>query len=180
MRTEEMAKLMMVMSLTWPQAEVTPERIEVYAHYLEDIPTDALKAAADHLITTCVFFPSVAEWRSAAFDIMAAKHRIPTPFEAWAEVHEKMVHYGHTQQPEFSHPLIKKTVGVFGWYALCMSENSDYDRAHFTRAYAEFVQRAVDDMRALPSVRQFAEDRYNKALQDGIGEVTKKLEGGKR
>lgn len=61
-------------------------RRAVYVRMLADLPEDALLNAAEHVIATCTFFPSVAEIRAAAGHLQRAIHAVPSPEEAWAEM----------------------------------------------------------------------------------------------
>ena len=58
--------------------------------------------------------------------------------------------------PEYSHPLIERAVDVMGYRNLCESDNAVADRAHFFRVYEGLLGRAEEEIRMLPSVREFS------------------------
>jgi len=153
----EVSKIMAVMSRFYPHYEMGEGIVELYAAMLPDIPPDALEAAAKKIITTSTFFPSLAEWRLAALDILHDQASVPAPFEAWANVLSEMRRVGSYGKPQFSHPLIARAVEGFGWRELCLSENQDYDRAHFTKAYQQLQERRAEETRALPEVKAVVE-----------------------
>jgi len=155
-----------VMAAVWPKFELSEQTIEVYIAMLADVPVQALEMAAKHLITTSPFFPSIAEWRSAAFDLLG--EAAPTAGEAWAEVMQQIEHTGNSAQPHFSHPLIQKTVTCIGWRTLCLSEQIVYERGQFCKLYDELRQRAQEKRVMLPEVRRMVEaagDKRSPAAQ---------------
>lgn len=147
----EVIKMMTVMALAWPRYEMPKEAFEVYYQILKDLPSDALETASHHLMASNTFFPSISEWRKAAIDLITPQ--VPTEYEAWQEVMDQLRLIGSYGIPRFSHPLIQRAVETMGWRQLCGSEHSDYDRAHFYKAYSALRDRAIDDTRMLPEVR---------------------------
>lgn len=161
-------RLMGQMSLAWPKYELSKATIAVYARLLMDIPAGALETGAKYLMTTATFFPSVAEWRRAAFEILSGARMTPTAFEAWQEVRQVMAEVGSYRQPNFSHPLIQKTVDAFGWRDLCVSENGEYDRSQFYKIYDTYKRRAEEDMSMLPEVRARMNDLPSAETKPGL------------
>lgn len=149
----EFAKMFAALALAWPKYEMQKQTVEVYFRILQDLPDEYLEKASHHLMATSTFFPSISEWRKATIDLMTPQ--IPTEFEAWEEVMTQIRSIGSYYKPEFSHPLITRTVETMGWRTLCMSEQIEYDRAHFYKAYAALRNRALDEVRMLPEVAEY-------------------------
>lgn len=147
-------RLMGIMALAWPRFEIKDGSSAVYYEMLKDIPDEVLETSAKQLATTCTFFPSIAEWRKAAFDILINKPGLPSAFEAWGIVCNEIRRIGSYREPEFSFPAIQRVVEILGWKYLCMSEQSEYDRAHFFKIYDSLISRAEEDARLLPDVRR--------------------------
>lgn len=170
---QEITKLIAVVSLAYPRYELPEGTVHVYAGLLSDIPADALEAAARQLMVESKFFPSIAEWREKALDLMTGIYQIPSSAEAWEEVMQQINKVGHNTSPEFSHPVIRKAVDCFGWKTLCMSESIEFDRSQFFKVYEILVKRAKDIMSLLPESRKVTEKYVL-----GIGNLAKKLGGG--
>lgn len=153
-----------VLAAAFPANKISAETIRVYQLTLQDIPVEVLQASALHLVTTNKFFPTVSEIRDAAHSIMLGVNRIPTAFEAWEEVKQQIALCGDfyryqivMRRPEYSHPLVEKAVAIMGYRQLCESENTMVDRAHFFKVYEGIFQKAMADLKMLPSVKQVSE-----------------------
>jgi hypothetical protein len=160
----EVIKLMALFEIAFPRNELKQGADELYWRMLKDLDVDALAAAADQLIATRAFYPAIGEWRQAALDIILARLLTPSAQEAWEEVQQACARIGHRKVPTFSHPLIEKTVNSMGWANICLSEEPDWQRNYFIKAYEIYLKRADEDARMLPSVRQVT-DKY--ALEAG-------------
>lgn len=57
-----------------------------------------------------------------------------------------------------------------GWKELCLSENQEYDRAHFFKVYKSLSERAESDVKMLPQVRAMLPQ------QEAIKRLVAKLE----
>lgn len=173
---EEVIKLMTLMALAYPNYEVKEQAANLYCKMLADIDPRALEAAAQQIMATSVFFPSIAEWRKAAFDLLTNKAALPTAFDAWEEVMRKIGQRMSYDEPEWSHPLIARTVKTVGFKRLCNFnlDELSYERTNFYKVYESYLSRADEDMRMLPSVRAASQE-----LTAGINELTAKLTAGK-
>jgi hypothetical protein len=155
----DIAQIVKVISVAYPNWQVTEQTNEVYYQCLADIATDELKAAVLHCITEPgrKFAPSVGELRGAIGDIRVRVNNVPTTYAAWQEVLEQIRYTGSYGVPQFSSPLIERAVRQLGWRELCLSENQTADRARFVQCYDQLVERATKDDVMLPEVRGFIE-----------------------
>lgn len=136
MTQEEALTVLAVLTAAYPTTEITEPTVKIYVKFLLDIPYEAAYNAVLKLIAQSKWFPSVAELRETAFEIM---HNIPSAEEAWGEVIELIHTIGFYGQPKFSNPLIIKTIkAIGGWGKLCNSENIEIDRANFMRVYENY------------------------------------------
>lgn len=163
MAEKTVMQVLAVLTAAFPTNKVGPETLKIYSLTLSDIPLDVLEAATLQIITTAKFFPAVSEIRDAATSIMLGLNKIPSAFEAWEEVQEQISKCGDYYRyqiaidtPEYSNPIIAKAVDVMGYRVLCESENIVADRAHFFRVYDSLFNRAVDDTKMLPRVKEFS------------------------
>ncbi|NLL20004.1 MAG: hypothetical protein GX262_13470 [Clostridia bacterium] len=146
-------KILSVLSAAYPNFQLTEETGELYVRLLSDLPYNKLQAAALSHISQSKFFPTIAELRSMANEIMPGE-RIPSPMEAWGEVIEQIRKVGHYGRPSWSHPVIEKTVRAFGWRDLCLSENVVADRAHFLRMYEQYAERVRQEQQMPEEVQR--------------------------
>lgn len=163
-----------VLTAGYPNYNMTPQTIKVYQRTLADIPADVLEAAVLHLVTTSRFFPTVAEIREAAFNIMTNARQIPSAFEAWEEAID---HCRHSNYTGYSHPLIEKAVHVIGipYWQNMLIDDEMATRAHFFKVYESLYNREVADMKMLPAVKEFA-GRYQIEAQNQIKQLAERME----
>lgn len=160
---ETIADMFELLRANWPKRPFTDGTTELYTRCLKDIPDEILSAATAHCLTTCTFFPVVAELRQAAFDIMCNKAGQLTAGEAWGLV-DKRVRMGPIRfdgQRMLTKPplpeLIERTVAsVGGWDWLRNSDNYVADRAKFRDNYKDFIKKGRDMVQMLPEVRELA------------------------
>lgn len=134
MTREETARLLAYLASAFPQATIRRENAEMYHRHLRDISYDEAMDAANVLIPTCEWFPSIAKIREeveTASGVLGPKVSV-----AWAEVCAKANKYGRSADLQFSHPAITKAVELIGWYNICMA-NIESGRFQFQQAYKQ-------------------------------------------
>jgi hypothetical protein len=164
MQNTDIFKILGILICAYPNNKVEKQTLQLYAKMLEDLDISILDQAAKICMTTVKFFPSIAEIRAAAAEVMARATGLPSAAGAWGEVQDLIRDEGwrNNYEPVFSHPVIGKVVGYMGgWSILCGSENQIADRARFIQAYEIEAQRAREDVQFLPEthdqIRKLAE-----------------------
>lgn len=134
MTRDEVAKLLAILHVAWPNVPSGDAAAQVSAYHLAlaDVPYVAGEAAVVAWLRTGRFFPAPAELRELAAEALGLA---PGVDQAWSEVAAAIRAVGSYGQPRFSHPLIAGVVCRIGWRALCTSENPGADREHFCRLY---------------------------------------------
>lgn len=162
----EITRIMGIMAHAYPRYELTADSVKLYAGLLADLPVDILEAAARQIMVERTFFPSIAEWREMARQLMFAEQSIPSAYEAWENVQEQIARCGDYYRypqfgrvPEYRHPLIQRAVDILGYRYLCESTTTMADRAHFFKVYESLLERAIRESRLLPDVKAVS-DRY--------------------
>lgn len=158
---EKIAKLMGIMSANYPNYKLTEQAIVLYTRILDDIPEDALEAAAMDLCSrNDPFYPTSGQWRQRALDIMLSKAGLPLAIEAWEEAYHEVGRCGdywrypdNPKMPKYSHYLIEKTVAAVGYKSILEPDNVEVLRAQFLKAYEALKGRLEDDLRTLPAVK---------------------------
>lgn len=165
---EDIVKLIAQLSAAFPNWKPNAYTVEIYYQDLKDIDSDELFTAAQHCRTSPErdqrFAPSTGEVRMAVLDLRKMKSGIPSAYDAWREVRQFIADNGYYVIPQWSHPLIEKTVRVFGLENLRMSENGMSDRMRFIEAYQSFVERVEKEEMLVPEIRE------------SLADVTKQLE----
>jgi hypothetical protein len=161
-----------VLTSAFPNAKITPETIRVYLLTLQDIPFEVLEQAALQLITTSSFFPTVAELRDVSFRILLGTRSIPSANQAWEEVQHEIHHiaaysftHNEANKPHFSHPFIDQVIQSIGFLQLSTFQNTAADQARFCKTYELILNRTLEELKAFPTTKQFAE---NFALSDNL------------
>ena len=124
----------------------------LWCELLKDMDGQLLRAAALQHVATSKWFPTVAELREAAADIVNPNHM--TAMEAWGEVARQIMAIGSYGRPQFSNPVIDRIVSDMGWTNLCMSEMPGADRARFIEAYKALALREKRETMELPQVAE--------------------------
>ena len=163
----DVAQIVKVIAVAYPNWQPTAETSEVYYQLLQDVPTDELKAAVLHCLGESGrrFAPSVGEIRGAVSELRGMSANVPSAFQAWQEVLRQFSLTGSYGTPQFSHPLIERAVRQLGWRELCMSENQTADRARFLQCYDQLLTRATKEDMLLPEVRGYVEQRGGLMLE---------------
>ena len=144
---ETITKVLAVVSAAYPNFDLKPETVKVYLKLLADLPDELLEEASLAHIAQSTYFPTVAELRSAAVELLGRQDPLPAGLEAWSEVEDQIRKVGYTGQPVFKHPLTAQLVRALGWQKLCWSENQVADRAHFLTAFEQLRFRERSQMR---------------------------------
>ena len=152
-----------MLTAAYPRADIGKDTVKVYTMALADIDADLLQAAVLHHLTNHKWFPTVAELRKAAADIVNRGDGQPDAYEAWGEVMRQVRHVGSWGNPAFTGLTAKALDAIGGYKFVCLTENITADRARFIAAYNQFRERQIEEQTTLPSVNKFLEQ-----LADGM------------
>ncbi len=176
--SNNVSKIMGVMAHAYPRYELSADSVKIYTRMLSDIPAEILEVAAHQIMAQSKFFPSIAEWREMAHNLMIGTHNIPSAYEAWEDaMHQVNIcgdYYRYqviTREPVYAHPLVERAVEIIGYRNLLESDNRVADRAHFFRIYESLLERAEGEVRLLPESKAVSEKYLS-----GVNALTMKLE----
>ena len=170
---DTIAKAFVLLSANWPTYAFSETTMPTYQRLLADLPDAVLEAAVLDCIASCRFWPTVAEIREAAANIVTDAANATNEYDAWGEVKRAVSRAHH----EWSDPMIGQAMQrVGGMDAFRMSDVGDEPswRARFAECYKLLRQRERRQMTMLPQVRELAE---RLALERGA--EVKKLEDGR-
>jgi len=152
------ASIMMALSALYPKYELQEETLSAYYAILGDLDADLLKAATLQYGSESKWFPTAAELRQTAFDLLDRSDGRMSAYEAWGEVVRKIGTHGvYRGEPSFDEPAIAHAIaGVGGWRSICMTpEDSLFStRARFIEAYKRWRSEERTATRALPQIRE--------------------------
>jgi hypothetical protein len=116
-----------------------------YAMDLADIDPDVLTVVAQDLRRSARYMPTIGELRAAALALTG--DRVPDVGDAWAEVQHALRHVGRYGVPDWSHPVIERTVEALGgWHALCnANDEQPWTRRDFERTFNRYAEREQHD-----------------------------------
>jgi hypothetical protein len=157
----DVLKVLKILGEVYPNYQLSGSAVGIYVRMLSDLSADLIEQAALDHISRSAFFPTIAELRSAAFDILEATQQNQSAYDAWSQVQSAIRSVGHVGQPAWEDPLTKKVVDDLGWRHLCLSDNPIADRSHFIQAYQALAERRRTAQRRPLEVQQFI------ALQTG-------------
>lgn len=85
-------QMLTLLAGAWPNNQANEATIAAYTVGLQDLEADALRAGVLSCLTSCKFFPTIAEIRAAV--VLLSTQGTPTAAEAWE--------FAHTAHPHFS------------------------------------------------------------------------------
>lgn len=143
LRREIFAKGMAILVAHFPKMEIPKEQAELMFEFLQDLaPMEFLRGVKKFCLLHKEIFPNtnlIAHIRHYGL-IDEISH--PTAWEAWGMVMDEMrIRGGSYGTPNIKNRLVQKAVDIVGWREICMSENVDAIRAHFTKAYESLMER---------------------------------------
>ena len=161
----EIAKLLGIFGVAYPRhalsASQLAQAVPVWEMLLGDLDFGLLEAAAHKHCTTSQWFPSIAEIRSLALDMLRLPGAVKTAGEAWEEVRLALSRGEHGYRKghyAWSSALVERAFnGVGGWqyFNTALMETAMADRAHFMRIYGELVERSERERREAPAVTAY-------------------------
>ena len=142
----EIVKLLRQYLSAFPNATMQDSAWAIYARALSVLSVEEINAAMLKLLTTCKFWPSVAEIIEAArsIKITAEGNAVPAAAEAWGEIMQLARKNGMDRKWEFSCHEVEYTLKMFGGkQMICMMQESDMPtcRAQFMRMYNEICEK---------------------------------------
>lgn len=156
MTKPEAMKIVCVLFGSFPSARFTDQNFESYAEGLLDLDAATCGAAAQRLIRTSKFLPTIAEIREAA----TAQQHGPCPRgeEAWAALLQAKRAYGYDYGPDdvrrrrrrdplFADERIRRCLTLWGgWNAFALADEDAPARARFIAMFDELAQRERRDV----------------------------------
>lgn len=145
------------------------EDIDLWFGMLKDLSYDGCRNAVQQLIATSKFHPTIAEIREKASMVTALP--IADWGEAWGAVLYAIRRFGMYREMEALEgldELTRKCVECIGYQNLCLSENTETDRANFRMIYQQMAKREQENRQIPEAVRRSQLELRREAI--GIGE----------
>jgi hypothetical protein len=171
----QMGQILGVLGVVYRRQALTTQELKlavpVWHELLGDLDFDLLKAAVHAHCASSKWFPSVAELRQAAYDLVAADAEGVTAGEAWREVRRALrlgCHRFQSGEAGWSSPLVEaafNALGGWNYFRAALAEDEMADRAHFTRAFEALQRRQRDQARMHPAARRFRQEYLERAPQ---------------
>lgn len=153
------ARLMALIKAGWGDNFKADEKTESFwQDALSDLPYAACETALRFYAREGVFPPKPADLRKIIADLTTMD--LPSAEDAWIEVKREAKRCGINRlpvfrngqfhdppKPEFSHPIIAKTVEVIGWREICLNDKQSIISAQFIKTYNAYRDRAVRETR---------------------------------
>ena len=169
---EEVTKVMAFLAALWPRESITMPTIKAYAMILKDVPADAVAAAAEAIGSEASpFFPKAGEIRQRAFELTDGDD-LPLAMEGWQQLADKW----RGRYVEFW-PLTERTIQAMGGMrrlGTTTEKDLPFIRAQFIKTFETFRNRAVEDRRMLPVVKEFKQLQAGK-VDDALKQLARKL-----
>jgi hypothetical protein len=144
-----------VLISAYPRNSVSTKTIPVYVQMLSDLPVKVLAMATKYHISTSQYFPTIAEIRKAAADIVCDMREIPDPHEAW---NIYLRHRNDTALFDEYQPCGNEFLDrLMGWKKM-LTNSLMADRSQFVKAYENFLLRERKEIALTPDVHGFIEE----------------------
>lgn len=133
---------------------VSVERERLWVQLLRDCPSNAIEAAAYHLVSIREDWPpSVATVRITAIRILEGELSPPSASEAWEHVQLK-IQNKNIELTDLEKLALKQTGSIFD---LRHSSNQIADRSRFLQAFEACLKKRDEDWMTTPRVKQFVQ-----------------------
>lgn len=144
MEREQFKILCKGMKAVYTQATFLPDAdaFNVWFALLGDLEYPVLNAAIQKYMLINKFPPTIADLREIATSISIGD--VPDWGEGWEKVLQAIRRFGYYRESEAMQTMDQLTqtcVKRLGWRNLCMSENSNQDRANFRMIYEQLAER---------------------------------------
>lgn len=154
---QNFAKIIAYLSAAYGDKKMSSATADVYWDLLQDLPDDAVFAAVKQVAASNQYptLPPVGVIRQAAVRLLC---QLPSPAEAWAELTENIRQFGYYRANEgliALSPIVRQAAKCIGYTEICLSENIEATRAHFLRAYEQYVAREKEQALMPSEVRRF-------------------------
>jgi hypothetical protein len=155
-KTEAM-KIVCVLFGSFPNARFNEQNFESYADGIEELDATVCGKAAQRLIRTSKFLPSIAEIREACTE--QTHGAVRSGEQAWGQLMMAKRKHGYDygdddmrrrlRDPLFSDPLIKQCLTLWGgWSAFSQAADDAADRSRFIALFASLAGRERQDLTA--------------------------------
>jgi hypothetical protein len=172
--SQDTVRLVGILTAIFPN-HLSADGVRAYASLLDDIPAVVLKVAMEQCAKDCKFFPSVAEIRDRATKISTVGPE--NAAEAWEDVMIAIKRDGFYRQPEFENSITQRAVAAMDWQALCSSENTIADRAHFMKIYDQLIEPQKQEAKLTPSARALRKELNERRQISGSAATDEQVEG---
>ena len=127
----------------FPRQELRQGTIQAYGAMLADIPSETLTAAIYRVVARSRFWPSIAEIREAAAEILVP---LPTKDEFLAEVEKQRKALREGRRAEFTVQAYQDAIDAMGgWNIVMMSGNLEpFERSQLGNAYDAIRKRTQE------------------------------------
>ena len=143
------------------RTEIDELTLRAYLLALDDLPIQAIEAAAHRAMRTCEFFPTARAIRD-----LAAPSTADAALIAWAAVDEATSRVGGYKSPDFLDPVVNAVIrNMGGWERFCTATVTEFDtwlRKEFLRVYELIAKRGVGDEEGAPLVG--LHERHNRLI----------------
>lgn len=140
----EIREILMILATNYPywERDMGEDKMraafKLYEHFLSDLPAEVLQAAAYAHIAESRFFPTIAELREQALDIMEPDEQ--TALEAWHDPNSRLARRIKDRLPEYTDRMITlKEQAVI--------------KSQFIKEYNAIVARERRNRRRLPEIQ---------------------------
>lgn len=141
---------MAVLTAAFPK-DIPEPTVKLYVSNLQDLPDEVLTAAANQLVRTNRWLPSIAEIRERCVLMMNPQAFPPDAEAAWHEIEKTAQTDGRFIRPNWSHEAVGEALeAAGGYYEACMSNRPDQVRRRFLNAYTPIRDKAVKRALAEP------------------------------
>jgi hypothetical protein len=149
----EVAKILGVMAVAYPNFELKKEMIEVYSECLSDMMVATLEDVIKNCMCKCKWFPTIAEIRQEAAGLLMESAGIPNSFYAWKQVEDAL-----GRRDREVHPLANEAVELMGgWLFVLYSwqDKPSIERSRFIKVYDSIYQNKFDSLQKMKGLENY-------------------------
>ena len=144
-------EILKLLQFSYPRQDFTKDNVTAYTMMLKDLDTELLQPAVIQLISSNTFFPSIAEIRGKAADLVLGQEGRPSAIAAY-QIAMQGDKLSFINQPDVKRAVVMSCGST---YDMRKSTNPTADRARFIEAYNQILGERRMDVISTPAVKAF-------------------------
>lgn len=152
LKTSDIAKILAPVWVQYPRRENWKEQVRLWHQVFKKVPYRALESAVVLALAHSPFEPKVSDIRDMLVEMQGKRLE---PMQAFGLLLKAVSRFGYYQEERAMEALpsnVAQTAKAMGWQEICLSQNPEALRAHFTKAF-DGIQRRGELEKSIAAIK---------------------------